>query len=378
MTGYSEYYDTHSMNTIICPHCEKEVELSEAIIHQVQSAVRKEEAEKLRLEFEKKKAEEKAVHEKQLRAQFELENKEKNKELEEAKKKERELKEKLALEEEEAKKRELKIREATQLEAEKKFQKDLLEEKKKNADMQKALDEAQRKAKQSSQQLQGEVLELDLEEKLRTTFPTDQLHPVPKGVQGGDIWQKIVFRGSVVGSILWETKNTKNWSKSWLTKLKEDAGRVNATESIIVTEALPDGVVMFDRQEGVWITTHQYALSTCRFIRYLITATSAMKLSTSQTDEEWARVRDYMLSDAFRHRMQTQYDSVRSLREVLSAEKRASILRWKKQESQIEKLDNNMLSFYGELSEIVPELPKIEGMTTFALEEGSDEDQTIF
>ena len=244
--------------------------------------------------------------------------------------------------------------------------------------MQKALEEAQRKAKQSSQQLQGEVLELDLEAKLKEMFPSDLFSPVPKGVQGGDIWQKILFKGVVVGSILWETKNTKNWSKSWLLKLKEDAGRVNATESIIVSETLPGGVTLFDRQEGVWITTYQYALTTCRFIRYLITTTSAMKLSTSQTDEEWGKVRDYMLSDAFKHRMQTQFDSAKTLREVLEAEKRTSILRWKKQEAQIEKLDNNMVSFYGELREIVPDIPKVDGVNSFLLEEGSGETETIF
>lgn len=366
------------MNTVICPHCKNDIEISEAIAHQFKEQLRAEERKNLQMENEKKRAEEIAVQEKKLREEFEEKNKQSSKELDEAKKKEKELREKLALEELEAKKRESKIREATELEIAKKFQQDLLEEKKKNADMQKALEEAQKKAKQSSQQLQGEVRELDLEEKLRSTFPSDQFAPVPKGAQGGDIWQKIIFKGVVVGSILWETKNTKNWSKSWLLKLKEDAGRVNATESIIVSETLPGGVTLFDRQEGVWITTYQYALTTCRFIRYLITTTSAMKLSTSQTDEEWAKVRDYMLSDAFKHRMQTQFDSVKTLREVLDAEKRASILRWKKQEAQIEKLDNNMVSFYGELREIVPDIPKVDGVHSLLLEEGANETETIF
>ncbi|MGZ3337933.1 MAG: DUF2130 domain-containing protein, partial [Isosphaeraceae bacterium] len=38
-----------------------------------------------------------------------------------------------------------------------------------------------------------------------------------------------------VGSILWETKRTKAWSNGWVTKLKDDAGKVSASESIIVS-----------------------------------------------------------------------------------------------------------------------------------------------
>ncbi|MBI4080720.1 MAG: DUF2130 domain-containing protein [Candidatus Levybacteria bacterium] len=365
------------MNTVVCPHCKKTLEISEAIIHQLQEQVRKEESDKLRAEFAKENAEKEALREKKLREQFENENKERVKQLELAKKSEKELEEKLRQSEFETKKREAKARELAEEEIAKKFQQDLLEEKKKNADMQKALEEAQRKAKQSSQQLQGEVLELDLETKLKETFFSDQFTPVPKGVQGGDIWQKIVYKGTVVGSILWETKNTKNWSKAWLTKLKDDAGRINASESIIVSQTLPDGVKIFDRREGVWVTSYEHAISTCRFIRFLITTVSAMKLSASQTDEEWGRVRDYMLSDSFKHRMQTHFDGIRVLREGLDAEKRATILRWKKQETQIEKLDTNTTNFYGELRAIVPDIPKIEGVDAHLLED-SNETETIF
>ncbi len=102
-----------------------------------------------------------------------------------------------------------------------------------------------------------------------------------------------------------------------------------------------------------------------------------MKLSASQTDEEWGKVRDYMLSDSFRHRMQTHFDGIKAIRDSLDAEKRATILRWKKQEAQIEKLDNNTTNFYGELRAIVPEIPKVEGVDTFLLED-NNEAETLF
>src|SRR6266571_7650248 len=90
-----------TMNTVVCPHCKKQIELSEAIIHEFQTKIREEEKKSLALAFEKEKAEEKATHEKKLREEFEAVNKEREKELEETKKKEKELLEKIAQEKEE-------------------------------------------------------------------------------------------------------------------------------------------------------------------------------------------------------------------------------------------------------------------------------------
>lgn len=361
------------MDSVKCPHCGKQVELSEAIVHELQAQVRDEESKKLKAQFEKEKAEERALHEKRLREEFELENKQTAAQLEQARKKELELSEKLEKEKEERGKSEERIKEEALKEASEKSRLDKLEYEKKINDMQKALEDAQRKGKQGSQQLQGEVLELDLEEKLRKLFPNDEFVPIPKGVEGGDIWQKVRFNGNTVGSILWETKRTKAWSNSWTTKLKHDAGKISATESIIVSITLPNETANFDRRDGVWITTYEHAISICRYVRFLITTVASVKSSVGQTEEEWGQIRDYMMSDSFKHRMQAHFDGIKSLRDSLDAEKRSTILRWKKSESQIEKLDNNTTNFYGELKAIVKNLPEVDDVDSPLLEDGNDE-----
>jgi len=236
-------------------------------------------------------------------------------------------------------------------------------------------EDLKRKLEQGSQQRQGEVLELDLEEQLRAKFTNDEFVPIPKGVEGADIWQKVKFQGKIVGSILWETKRTKAWSNGWIAKLKDDAGKISASESIIVSQVMPEGSASFDRKDGIWITTYEHAIGICRYVRFLITTVSSIKSSTSQTDEDWGQIRDYMLSDSFKHRMQAHFDGVKALRDGLDAEKRATLLRWKKQESQIEKLDTNTTNFYGELKAIVSNLPEIKGVDAPLLEDGNEEDQ---
>ncbi len=372
------------MDNITCPHCGKQVEISEAIIHEFQAQVRDEESKKLKAQFEEEKAKDKAENEKRLREEFEAKNKDNAAALEEARRKGKELAEKLSLEREEREKAEEKIKEEARKAAEKAAEeaqalklkeKDIqMDQIKRLAeDLRRANEDLKKKLEQGSQQLQGEALELNLEEKLIEAFPNDEFVPIPKGVEGGDIWQKVVYQGKVVGSILWETKRTKAWSKGWLTKLKDDAGKVNASESIIVSSVLPEGVTNFDRKDGVWVTTYEHAISICRYVRFLITTVSSVKNSANQTDEDWAKIRDYMMSDSFKHRMQIHFDSVNAMRISLQAEQRSTTLRWKKQEDLIKKLDTNTLNFYGELKAIVSDLPEVEGLEVGMITDGQDE-----
>jgi len=94
-------------------------------------------------------------------------------------------------------------------------------------------------------------------------------------------------------------------------------------------------------------------------VRFLITTVASVKSSTDHTEEEWGLIRDYMMGDSFKHRMQAHFDGVNTLKSTLDSEKKTTIIRWKKLEATIEKLSNNTLNFYGELKTIVTNLPEI-------------------
>ena len=71
------------------------------------------------------------------------------------------------------------------------------------ASMQRQILVLKRKSEQGSQQLQGEVLELELEEMLRSKFPFDTIEPVAKGEFGGDVVQRVISpTGLTCGAIL--------------------------------------------------------------------------------------------------------------------------------------------------------------------------------
>jgi len=114
-------------------------------------------------------------------------------------------------------------REQAKKEAEESLKLKVAEKEQTIASMQKQIEELKRKAEQGSQQLQGEVQELQLEAMLRDAFPQDAIEPVAKGEHGGDALQHVIGPlGQPCGTILWESKRTKNWTDGWLAKLRED------------------------------------------------------------------------------------------------------------------------------------------------------------
>jgi hypothetical protein len=75
--------------------------------------------------------------------------------------------------------------------------------------LKKQVDELKRKSEQGSQQLQGEVQELQLELVLRSAFPRDSIDAIPRGEYGGDLMVRVLNPvGEACGSILLESKRT--------------------------------------------------------------------------------------------------------------------------------------------------------------------------
>src|ERR1035441_4592658 len=112
------------------------------------------------------------------------------------------------------------VRDLARKEAEESLKFKVMEKEQTITSMQKQIEDLKRRAEQGSQQLQGEVQELELEALLRAKFPRDTVEPVPKREHGGDVLQRIHGPlGQTCGTILWESKRTKNWRDASLVKL---------------------------------------------------------------------------------------------------------------------------------------------------------------
>ncbi|HSK31180.1 MAG TPA: DUF2130 domain-containing protein, partial [Candidatus Limnocylindria bacterium] len=151
-------------------------------------------------------------------------------------------------------------REKAKKEAEEELKLKVMEKEQTITAMQRQIEDLKRRAEQGSQQLQGEVQELELESLLSTRFPGDTIHPVPKGEFGGDVLHRVIGRaGQFCGTILWETKRTKNWSDAWLPKLREDQRAAKAEIAVILSQVLPKDIETFGFVDGVWVANPNVA-----------------------------------------------------------------------------------------------------------------------
>lgn len=380
--------------SIKCPHCGKHVELSRALYKDIEVRLRqefeqrieqgkeafereleaREEAFRAKLQENRKQLEEKARRQAAEESRLELSEirealAQKEKRLEQAEQKEIELRrEKREIEEREKK---LELEMARRLDSEKKKieeqvalkyeESHRLREAEKDQQiesMRRTIDELKRKSEQGSQQRQGEVLETDLEETLKSEFPFDRIEAVAKGKTGGDILQTVFTQsGRECGRILWETKRTKDWQPKWIQKLKDDQREAKADLAVLVSESLPQGFHHFRQLDGVWVTDIPSALSLALALHMNLIQVARSRELQAGRHEKMEVLYDYVTGVEFKNRVQAILETFVALKSELDQEKTAMQRIWDKREKQFRRVASNMAGLYGD----------IEGMTGLTL-----------
>ncbi|MFH0990997.1 MAG: DUF2130 domain-containing protein [bacterium] len=245
------------------------------------------------------------------------------------------------------------------------------------AAMQKQIEELKRRGEQGSQQLQGEVQELELENILRSKFPHDIIEPVPKGEYGGDVLQRVVNPlGQRCGTIIWESKRTKAWSDTWLPKLREDQRSAKAETAVIVSQVLPKDIDPFGLVDGVWVTNPKSAIPVAVLLRQAMFEVTAAHVASEGQQTKMEMVYQYLTGPRFRQRVQAIVESFSSMQEDLDKEKKAILKQWAKREEQIDRVMQSTIGMYGDMQGIAGKsLQEIEGLELHALEAPAKSDE---
>jgi hypothetical protein len=238
------------------------------------------------------------------------------------------------------------------------------------ASMKQKLEDAQRKAEQGSQQLQGEVLELELEAALKAQFPTDVIEPVAKGEHGGDVVERVMSAGGqAAGTILWESKRTKTWSDAWLAKLRGDQRAAKAEVAIIISQALPKQVESFGFVDDVWVAHPKLAMPLAVALRASLLEVAAARKAADGQQTKMDMIYRYMTGPGFRHRVQAILEAFSGMKEDLDREKKAITKQWAKREQQITQVMEATTGLYGDLQGIAGKtMVQIDGLEVEALD----------
>lgn len=379
--------------TFKCKKCGEENEISEAITHKIQEEVLSAERDKHQAELEtvKKSAEQEASR--RFESQYELtiknltssasEEKERNRtllrQLEELsteiralrrKDEERELDMKRVLAEEEEK-----IRLESRKKAEEEHQLRDKEKDKKLSDLEQQLRDAQHKLQQGSQQTQGEILELEIEALLRDTFAHDGIEEIKKGQSGADIRQIVCSKnGTRCGVILWEFKNyQKNWSDTWVTKLKQDQRKEGASIAILVSSTLPSSMkVDMDFNDGVWICKPSLVIPLATALRDRLHEVARQKAIGEHRGKKADLMFDYVTGTEFRQQVEALVEVHQEMIEQIDRERKAFESTWKKREQQLNRYLLGLAGVCGNVQGIAGQssIPAFKGLDLLELESG--------
>jgi len=391
-------------SSIQCPNCGTTIDVNDILKHQLEDSIRKEfqqkanaqtrelelrneQFEKAKSEFEAKKKQEnelfaerlereKKIAEKditeKLKTKLDEENKDRllsmEKELSEKSEKLRELN-KMTGEIAKLQREKLEMKEAIEAEAQKQLNATLVlerdkirkqeEEKnelkikeyqKQSDDQKKLIEEMKRKQEQGSMQLQGEVMELAIEEWLANNFPLDSIDEVKKGANGADCLQIVNTRElQNCGSIYYESKRTKSFQPAWIEKFKNDIRTKRANIGVLVTEVMPAGMDRMGMRDGIWICTYDEFKGLSAVLRQSLIQVSQAIQSQENKGDKMSMLYDFLTSNEFRLQIEGIVEGFTQMQGDLDAEKRAMQRIWKQREKQIEKVVHNTLGMYGSI-----------------------------
>ncbi|MBS1495765.1 MAG: DUF2130 domain-containing protein [Bacteroidetes bacterium] len=220
-------------------------------------------------------------------------------------------------------------------------------------DQKKLVDEMKRKAEQGSMQLQGEIQEIALEELLRTAFPFDMISEVGKGVRGADCIQTVRNNiGVECGKIIYESKRTENFTADWIDKLKNDMLGQGADIAVIVTKTMPKDMQQFGEKSGVYICSFSEVKSLAVVLRNAILKISDSKKSQENKGEKMVALYNYLTGHEFIGNWNAIREGFRNLRAMMQKEREDFEKNWKKKEKQIELIIQNSLHISGSVEGI--------------------------
>lgn len=226
------------------------------------------------------------------------------------------------------------------------------------------LDNAKRRGELGSQELQGEVLELDIQSTLQYNFPHDHIQPVLKGMRGADIIQTVMNNQlQACGTIIWESKNTKTWQPIWLDKLKEDQRSAGAAIAILVSVIVPEQIHGFGRIDNIWVSDLKSWPALAAVLREQLIQVRYANAANQGLDTKMELLWRYFSQDEFRQRVETIIEAFEAMQTQIHKERRAMEKHWHEREKQLQRVISSTTAMYGSLQGIIGKaMPIVEAL----------------
>ncbi|MGQ0828924.1 MAG: DUF2130 domain-containing protein [Bacteroidota bacterium] len=229
------------------------------------------------------------------------------------------------------------------------------------SDLKEQLLKIRQKLENSSQQMIGEVQELELESILATSFPADLIEPVPKGKNGADCTQHVRMNGITIGTILFESKRVANFSEGWIDKLKKDNLQAKCDATVIITSKMPSDISgNFGIKDGVWICLFEpEAIKQLVLVLRYIFVKAFEILQTKHSDDTKEKLFQFLTSTEFLNQVEHVLKCFKVLEQTFQDERKKLTTLWKIREQHLQEMLTSTLEMYGSMRGISTSIPEI-------------------
>ena len=212
----------------------------------------------------------------------------------------------------------------------------------------KSVGNVSRQVNQGSMQIQGEALEVCVQNFLTQTFPLDSIEPIKQGVKGADCLQQVSEDGrNFLGTIYLEMKKTQDFKKPWINKFKSDIREKNADYGVLITETMPKGATKPQMMDGIWVCSVDDYEMVIHFIRHHMVELNRVKVVNENVIDKQALVYKFLTSKEFARMMDLFFDLYKAERKQLEDEKKWMNNSWGKRGKNLDSMKEITASLIG-------------------------------
>jgi hypothetical protein len=194
------------------------------------------------------------------------------------------------------------------------------------------LEEIQRKSGTGSRQQEGIARQDLFAEDLQRHYPEDLIMVTQRGKRGADVTQVVRAGRRDCGVIQWECKRAAAWSTGWPGKLADEARRSGASFSVIVCEVLPATIDGSGQAGDVWACDYDHAWDLAAGLRQAVIAVYRYQAANAARASAQGQVYDYFATGGFEARYKATERAVAKLRQEIDQDQRVTQHRCKRME----------------------------------------------
>src|SRR4029077_12537317 len=158
------------------------------------------------------------------------------------------------------------------------------------------VNELQRALEKKTNEELGEGAEVNVFEALKTDFPDDRITRIQKGAPGGDILHVVMLHGKECGTIIYDSKNHKQFRNEHVAKLKADQLAAKAEHAILSTHKFPQGTSQLHLQDGVLLANPARVVLIATLLRQHLLLVHTLRLSGIERESKTAALYEYIIS----------------------------------------------------------------------------------